>query len=172
MNIRPKPLAVVLAALAMVSCGGAPGGPAEYPEQAMPRPGVPLEPAPQIQLPEEFIYEAAGRPSPFAPLAPAAGGSRRAGSGPAPDMEREREFLEHYSLDALRMVGSVRTEGGTFGLILTPEGLVHRLAAGDYLGRNHGRVTGIDEREVTLVELITDANGDFLQRPSAIALAE
>ncbi len=172
MKIRPKRLAIMPFAVAMACCGGDPDGSTEFVERAMSRPGVPLEPVPPIRLPDEFIYEAAGRASPFAPLAPAAGAPRQAGSGPGPDLEREREFLEHYSLDALRMVGSVRSDGGMFGLILTPEGLVHRLTAGDYLGRNHGRVTIVTEREVWLVELVADANGDFLQRPAAVALAD
>ena len=172
MRFAPNRPAGLLLAMAIASCGSEREGLAEYVEQVKARPGVPLPALPSIRQPEEYAYESAGRRSPFAALAPVAEGARQAGTGPGPNFEREREFLEHYSLDALRMVGSVRTEGALFGLILTPEGLVHRLATGNYLGRNHGRVTNITEREVRLVELVADANGDYLQRPAAVALAD
>ena len=172
MRFAPNRPAGLLLAMAIASCGSEREGLAEYVEQVKARPGVPLPALPSIRQPEEYTFEPAGRRSPFAALAPVAEGARQAGTGPGPDLEREREFLEHYSLDALRMVGSVRTEGALFGLILTPEGLVHRLATGNYLGRNHGRVTSITEREVRLVELVAGANGDYLQRPAAVALAD
>ena len=172
MSYRAIARSGVLLAAAAVSCGGEPDELATYIEQVKARPGAPVEALPQIQPEEQFVYEADGRPSPFAPVAPAAEEARQAESSSGPVLDREREFLERYSLDALRMVGSVRTEGGLFGLIRTPEGLVHRLAEGDYLGRNHGRVTSITEREVRLLELVADDSGGYLQRPAAISLAD
>lgn len=177
-------VAGVLFAAALVSCGSEPDDLPAWLGEVRARPGVPLEAIPQFQHPESFSYVAAGRRSPFAPLAPGAEDAAKVGAGlgaedaggvgagPGPDLAREREFLEHYSLDALRMVGSLRSEEGLYGLMRTPDGLVHPLATGDYLGRNHGRVIGITEREVQLVELVADGNGGYLARPAAIALVD
>ncbi len=166
-----RPVVTCLAAGA-ASCGGPPDDLRAYVDEVKARPGAPLEALPRVPEFEEFVYEAAGRRSPFEPAVPGTGVARQAIAGPGPDPDRKRDFLEHYSLDALRMVGSVRSGAGLFGLMRTPEGLVHRLATGDYLGRNHGQVVGISEREVRLVELVADGNGGFLERPAAVALTD
>lgn len=172
MTNRRVPLPVLLIAAGAVSCAGEPDDLAAWLDEVKARPGVPLGALPQISRPGEFRYDAGERPSPFAPIAPGAEETRRAGAEPAPDLAREPDFLEHYSLDALRMVGSLRQESGLYGLMQTPDGLIHRLATGDYLGRNHGRVVRISEEEVQLVELVADGNGGYLQRPAAISLAD
>ena len=172
MKVRRIPLAGALVAAMVVSCASEPDDLGAYIDEVKARPGMPLEPLPRVPQAEEFRYAAAGRPSPFSPIAPGAGDARQAGAEPAPDFAREPEFLEHYSLDALRMVGSLRRESGVYGLMQTPDGLVHRLATGDYLGRNHGRVTRISEEGVHLVELVADGNGGYRPRPAAISLAD
>lgn len=172
MRIRRIPLAGLLVASVAVSCGGEKDDLGAYLEEVRARPGISPEALPQIRQPEEFRYVAAGRRSPFVPTGPSTEDTRRTGAEPGPDLAREREFLEHYSLDALRMVGSLRHASGLYGLMQTPDGLVHRLATGDYLGRNHGRVTRITDKEVQLVELVADGNGGYLQRPAVILLAD
>lgn len=172
MSIRRIPLAGLLVAAVAVSCGGEKDDLDAYLEEVGARPGRSPEPLPQIGHPEEFRYVAAGRRSPFAPIGPRTEDARRTGAEPGPDPAREREFLEHYSLDALRMVGSLRHALGLYGLMQTPDGLVHRLAKGDHLGRNHGRVTHISDGEVQLLELVADGNGGYLHRPAVILLAD
>lgn len=172
MRIRRSPLAGPLVAAIVVSCGGEKDDLDAYLEEVRTRPGRSPEALPQIRNPEEFRYVAAGRRSPFAPIGPRAEDTRRTGAEPGPDLAREREFLEHYSLDALRMVGSLRHASGFYGLMQTPDGLVHRLATGDYLGRNHGRVIHISDGEVQLLELVADGNGGYLQRQAVILLAD
>lgn len=169
MRVRMLSVAVCLVA---ASCGGESEDLRAHLDGIKARPGAPAEPLPRFREPEGFIYEAAERRSPFAPLAPGTEDARQSAAGPGPDLEREREFLEYYSLDALRMVGSVRTESGLYGLMRTPDGLVHRLAPGDYLGRNFGRVVNISERDVQLVELVADGAGGYRQRSAAVALAD
>ena len=169
--------ATVGLAVAAASCRGNPDDLRAYLDEVKARPGEPVEALPQIRQPEGFVYEAAGRRSPFVPQAPRNGAVRNEAvrqpdTGPGPDLNREREFLEHYSLDALQMVGSVRSQAGLFGLMRTPEGMVHRLAAGDRMGRNHGRIVNISEREIHLVELIDDGDGGYLERSAAIVLAD
>ena len=173
MKRRARWLSVAICAIAgAASCGGQPDDFHAYLNEVRARPGAPLEALPQVREPEVFAYAAADRRSPFEPAVPASGVARQAAAGPGPDAAREREFLENYSLNALRMVGSVHTGAGRFGLMTTPDGLLHRLATGDYLGRNHGRVVGISEREVRLVELVADGNGGYLERPAAVDAAD
>ena len=59
-----------------------------------------------------------------------------------PDLNRPREFLEQFSLDTLRMVGTLRLQGRTYGLVQTRDGLVHRVLPGNHLGQSDGRIIG------------------------------
>jgi type IV pilus assembly protein PilP len=43
---------------------------------------------------------------------------------------------------------------------------------GDYLGRNHGKVVGIDESKVDVIEIVPDGEGGWLERPRSLALRE
>ena len=56
-----------------------------------------------------------------------------------PDSKRNREFLEQYSLDTLKMVGTLRLSGHMFGLVQTKDGLVHRVIVGNHIGQAKAR---------------------------------
>ena len=92
--------------------------------------------------------------------------------GVRPDFNRPREFLEQFSLDTLRMVGTLRMNGRTYGLIQTQDGLVHRVLPSNRLGQSDGRITAIEEGKISLIEIVTDGMGGFIERPAAIALSE
>ncbi|MFM7067473.1 MAG: pilus assembly protein PilP [Gammaproteobacteria bacterium] len=132
------------------------------------RPGGRIEPLPEIKPYETFAYDPTGLRSPFEPSDPAAG----AQGGIRPDSNRTREFLEQYSLDTLRMVGTLRQGGRVFGLVQTKDGLVHRVSVGNYLGQADGRILAITEAKISLVEIVPDGLGGFIERPAALGLAD
>jgi type IV pilus assembly protein PilP len=43
---------------------------------------------------------------------------------------------------------------------------------GNYMGQNFGVVTGIDEGQIALKELIQDGGGEWIERNSALQLVE
>ena len=90
--------------------------------------------------------------------------------GPRPDLQRTREYLERYELDTLLMVGTFSKESSEWALIRDPDGVVHRVAVGNYIGKNHGKVNGISQGEVQLSEFIADGAGGWLVREASIAL--
>ena len=61
-------------------------------------------------------------------------------SGPAPDSERNREYLEQFPLDTLKMVGTLRVGGQMYGLVQTKDGKVHRVSVGNHLGEREGKI--------------------------------
>ena len=85
-----------------------------------------------------------------------------------PDRNRPREFLEQFPLDTLRMVGTLADRRASFGLVQTTDGLVHRVAVGNHMGQNYGRIVAISDSEIQLVEIISDGLGGYLERPAAI----
>ena len=87
-------------------------------------------------------------------------------------LEYPREFLEQFPLDTLEMVGTLADRRASFGLVQTKDGLVHRVAVGNHMGQNFGRIVAISDSEIQLVEIISDGLGGYLERPAAIGLAD
>jgi len=132
-------------------------------------PGTGVEPLPEVKPYETFNYAATDQRSPFEPGISALANSPNA---IRPDQNRPREFLEQFSLDTLRMVGTVRLKGKLFGLVQTKDGLVHRVLPGNHLGQSDGRITAIEEGKISLTEIVPDGMGGFIERPAALALSE
>ena len=44
--------------------------------------------------------------------------------------------------------GHFQKESSEWALIRDPDGVVHRVAVGNYIGKNHGKVNGISNDEV------------------------
>jgi len=127
-------------------------------------PGGRVEPLPELKPYESYAYESSSLRSPFMP-----GGSGN-GPGVRPDSRRNREFLEQFSLDTLRMVGTLRLSDRTYGLVKTKDGLVHRVLPGNYMGQADGRVTEISASKISVVEIVPDGLGGYIERPAALAL--
>lgn len=90
-----------------------------------------------------------------------------------PDQDRDPQPLEAYSLDDLRMVGHVQREGDSIrALVVSPEGTLHQVRSGEYMGTNFGRVVSITPRRIQLTETVPSGRGGWLERPQTISLAE
>ncbi len=128
-----------------------------------------IEPIPQIKQYEAFAYTEGSRRDPFVASVPqrTAGG---AGNGLQPDLRRNKEPLEDFPLDALRMVGTILMNNQTYALIKAPDKVVHRVTRGDHLGQNFGAITKIEDSEITLTEIIPDGFGGWMQRPASLSL--
>jgi type IV pilus assembly protein PilP len=138
-------------------------------EEIKSRPGGRIEPLPEVKPYETFAYAAADQRSPFEAGVAA---SLASASGLRPDVTRPREFLEQFSLDTLRMVGTLRLGGRNYGLVQTKDGLVHRVLPGNHLGQADGRITTVEEGKISLIEIVPDGMGGFIERPAALALSE
>lgn len=101
--------------------------------------------------------------------------SQQAGTASAallqPELNRRKEPLEAYPLDAMVMVGSLIKEGRPVAL-LRVDNLLYQVKPGNYLGQNYGRITKVTETEVVLRELVQDAAGEWVERNSTLQLQE
>jgi type IV pilus assembly protein PilP len=57
-------------------------------------------------------------------------------------------------------------------LIKDPQGVIHQVRVGDYMGQNYGHVTQVTTSEVDLVELVSNGSGGWMERDSSVALGE
>ena len=126
-------------------------------------PGGRVEPLPEIKPYEAFTYSDQNLRSPFVPTMSGANTVR-------PDAHRVREFLEQYSLDTLKMVGTLTLGGSHYGLVLASDGRVHRVVIGNHMGQNDGTITDISASKISLTEIVPDGLGGYVERPAALAL--
>jgi type IV pilus assembly protein PilP len=162
---------IAMAVLGLAACGADMDELDEYINTVKARPGGRIEPLPEITPYEVFTYVADndGVRSPFMPDTPQAAGPA---GGTRPDPDRPREYLEQYSLDTLNMVGTMDIGDTSYGLVQTSDGLIHRVLPGNYMGQNDGRITGIDESKIELVEIISDGIGGYIERDATISLTD
>jgi len=132
------------------------------------KPGRRIKPLPDIKPYETFVYVAGDLRSPFLVSLESTDGP----AGPRPNDKRPREFLEQYSLDTLKMVGTLRMRSATYGLVQTRDGLIHRVLPGNFLGQNDGRVISVTDSRISLIEIVPDGLGGYIERPAAVALAD
>ncbi|MBL8326441.1 MAG: pilus assembly protein PilP [Rubrivivax sp.] len=89
----------------------------------------------------------------------------------AAELNRRREPLEAFPLDAMSMVGSYNKQGRAHAL-LKVDNLLYQVKVGDYLGQNYGLIKRIGETEITLREIVQDAAGEWIERPASLQLQE
>ncbi len=171
LNVR-NALIIAAASIGLTACGGDMDDLDQYINEVKARPGGRIEPLPEITPYEVFTYvaDAEGVRSPFVPDTPQVASTP--GGGIRPDTERSREFLEGFPLDTLNMVGTLYIGDTMYGLVQTSDGLIHRVVPGNYLGQNDGRINDINESEITLVEIISDGIGGYIERDAAISLSD
>ena len=166
-----RPLLPVMCALALCACGDGMQDLETRVAEVKSRKSRQIEPIPQIRQYQVFAYEIGDRRDPFMPTEPEA--QQTAGAeGPRPDLNRAREALEEYPLDALRMQGIIQTPKAVFALVKAPDGVLHRVGIGQHMGQNYGQIKAIEEAEIRLSEIIPDGFGGWMSRPATLALAQ
>lgn len=86
-----------------------------------------------------------------------------------PELSRRKEPLESMPLDTMVMVGSLDRAGQLVALIKADK-LLYQVRLGNHLGLNYGLVTKITETELTLREIVQDANGEWIERMASLQL--
>lgn len=161
---------VAIVALLLGACGRDMDDLERWVEQVKARPAGEIEPLPEVEPYETFEYSAHDLRSPFTPGRAEQPESTK--EGPRPDPDRPREPLEAFSLDSLDMVGTFELGGEQWGLVRDPDGLIHRVQPGNYMGRNYGRIIEVSESRIRLVELVPDGSGGWMERDASLTLEE
>jgi len=131
--------------------------------------GEKIQPLPPLQPYESFKYDAMTERSPFTP---SNSSKSNLASSVKPSANRPREFLEQFSLDTFQMVGTLEIDNHHYGLVQGKDGLVHRVQVGNHIGQADGRVAAITNSRISVVELVPDGMGNYIERPAALTLKE
>lgn len=147
----------------------------KYIQEVKARPKGAIEPLPETKIVESFIFQPEGLRDPFRPTEKStedAGPDLAGVSGIKPDTERRKEELEAYSLDTLRMVGTLKDLQGLWGLVRTKDGTIHSVRVGNYMGQNYGKIIRILEDKIELMEIVPDKPGTWREQQATLALVE
>ena len=167
-----RPAALCGALIALAGCTRGMSDLRDWVAKEKQKKGAPIDPLPVIRTFETFEYADQGDRDPFSPSTAELQPSAAANTGPRPDENRAKQPLEMFALDSLKMVGTVGTGGNMEVLIKDPGGVIHRVHKNEYMGQNYGRITAISDDHVDLVELVSNGNGGWMERPASIALGE
>lgn len=138
------------------------------------RPKGNIEPPPEFKAYTSFSYSAAPLRSPFSPPVEVETLQIDAQkSAVKPDFDRPREALEEFGIDSISMVGTLNKPGNTlFALVQDTNSGLHRVAEGNYMGRNHGKVVTVTPQKIDVIEIVSDGQDGWIERPRTIALRE
>ena len=167
-NWSPIGLVALLVAGMLAGCSGRDAALTRFIEETKKEPGGRVEPLPEIKPYDTYVYSSSNIRSPFVP----GGSGRESAAGVRPEARRNREFLEQFSLDTLRMVGTLKLGGQYYGLVQAKDGRVQRVVVGSHMGQNEGKITEITPSKISLMEVVPDGLGGYIERPAAMALNE
>ena len=151
----------------------------------MSKPGGRIEPIPEIKPYEAYVYESGkeGARNPFKQFyVQEQSVAIEDQEGPVDDglteemrneiQNRNREELESFELDSIRMVGTLQNEENNWGIVIDPGGVVHRVKTGNYVGLNIGKITSIEEEQIEVREIVKDSSGRYQERSVLLPLTE
>ena len=134
-----------------------------------------VDPLPQVRSYEPVPYKGESMLDPFVPgrivVSQAATGGGGSGGGVQPDLNRPKEPLEAFPLEAVQMVGTLAQNKDTYALVRAGNNLF-RVKKGNYMGQNFGVITAIDEGQISLKEVVQDSGGDWVERTTTVQMSE
>lgn len=149
----------------------------QFMSEARSKPRGHVEPLPEFKAYEAFTYSAADRRSPFeVPVeVQLTMVDEKPQSDIKPDFDRPKEVLENFQLTNLQMVGTLKradSSGDLYALVKDNTGGIHRVHKGNYMGENYGRVVGVNETRIELIEIVPNGSGGWVKRPRTLELSE
>lgn len=147
----------------------------KFMEDTRAKPRGHVEPLPEFSAYEAFSYSAADRRAPFEPPMDVqlTMVDEKPVSDVEPNLDRPKEVLENFDLKNLDMVGTLKgVSGNLFALIRDNTGGIHRVRSGNYMGQSYGRIIGVSETRIELVEIVPNGRGGWVERPRSLTLDE
>jgi type IV pilus assembly protein PilP len=130
------------------------------------RPGGDIEPIPEMKPLPKYAYSVPEEAR--TPFMPPEDDQVDDADGLKPDIDRPKEPLEHFPLDALAMRGIINRQSASYALIRDGNGVIHEVMLGDHMGRNYGEVVKIGESSVTLEEIVPDGRGGWKKQTTVV----
>lgn len=132
----------------------------QYIQDARDTPAGTIPTLPERKITEPFIFEKRGGRNPFvafddkkeAEIEEICATENQV--QPIPD--RKKEVLEDYSLDALKLAGSIGMDDDFWALIKANDSTIYKVQQGNYLGSDYGKITQFNygkKKEIIAIKL-------------------
>lgn len=179
-----KGLLLLLAALTLSGCVDWVGDKqdlVQFVNKTKAAPSGKIKPLPEFKPYHSFVYEGASMREPFVALIPyveaeevEGADPKNAAGGLQPDIGRQKEYLESFAVEQLKLVGSIyEKDSNTFwALIQDSNSEVHRVATGAFMGLDYGLVVEVAEQRVVLSEIVSNGRGGWMKRSRSLVLSE
>lgn len=137
------------------------------------KPSGVIEPIPIFKPYKAFRYNAATKRSPFeVPVNVREIAYLSLSSDVNPDPKRVKEQLESFNIEGISMVGTIARAGTLWALVDDGSGAVHQVLAGNFLGKNHGRIVSIYPDSISIIEIIGNGKDSWIERPRTLNLKD
>ena len=140
------------------------------------RPKGTIKPLPEIKVVQPFIFKPEDLRDPFKPIKPTelAGDDTNTprGNGIKPDTSRRKEELEAFTVETLKMIGTVNMKSKLWALVKSADGTVYRVQEGNYMGQNYGKIIRVTADKIELMEIVPDKPGTWREQQMSIMLTE
>ncbi|MEC9413438.1 MAG: pilus assembly protein PilP [Pseudomonadota bacterium] len=133
-----------------------------------------IEPIPVMKPYEKFAYAASNLRDPFVPTVidvPQPAPEPVVDNGIRPDENRRKEVLEFFDLSQLQYVGTLEQER-VWALVRAPDGVIHRVQTGNYMGQNNGKIMEISDSKLVLKEIVPQGGGGYIERETSVPAVE
>jgi type IV pilus assembly protein PilP len=142
----------------------------------------PIDPIPQYKLIPKYPYGVQNLRDPFIVLVKRTGtrisfnrNQSQTKKGPVcprnPILNRVRSGLELMPLDALQMVGTLKSNGNQWALMASKsDGTIYRVKQHDYMGENYGQIINVSNDKVEILEQLPDGKRCWKQEIMTIPL--
>lgn len=133
---------------------------------------VSIEPMPEVPIFDHFDYSAHALRSPFdIPQVETIQEQIQQKKGClSPDPKRIKEPLERFSLSDLSMRGTLGKTHELWALIEASDNSFHRVGVGAHLGLFNGRISNVDYKNLTVIELVPDGSGCWVKREIVVTM--
>jgi type IV pilus assembly protein PilP len=175
MRAEIKLYLLLILTIGLTACGGdGMDDLREYVEQTKTRFQGEIDPLPAVAPYQQYWYQVAEMRDPFRTSVSLVKSIsiQRSNNGISPNVDRNREELERFTLESLTLVGMLNNEDGRWAIIRAPDSTIYRVRKGNYMGQNHGRILEISETEVKLKEIVADGIGGWIERPNKLTLSQ
>lgn len=127
-----------------------------------------IEPLPDFDDFSSYRYQNTDKNSPFniVPFVPVV--KQVVNSGITPDLDREKEYLEKFQLETIKMQGFIESDGSIKAILKDPLGKFHQVSIGDYVGKNYGKIENILKSEIIITELVNQAGAGWVEKQNKI----
>lgn len=166
---------VTIIAIGLTACGTAEHNDlVQYVNSVKAKKGSRIPPLPEFKTQELYTYNVNEFRDPYSMIGKSAQleQAQTSTSELQPDINRNKEALEEFPLDALTFSGHLEISGQAWAVITAPDGFLHRVKLGNHIGTNHGQITEITETVIRITEVVSDGLGGWIEREAAISVKE